>query len=1058
MYNRYSISRLKWLIWSLLFFTCTSLLAQKVDNSLLKGMQIRNIGPAGMSGRVTAIDVITDKPNIIYIGTASGGVWKSESGGISWEPIFDQEKALSIGAIAINQQNPDVLWAGTGEGNPRNSQSSGYGIYKSLDGGKSWKLMGLENTRNIHRIIINKNNPDIVYAGVQGSAWGAHSERGVYKTTDGGETWEKILYVNDRTGVADMVVDPENPDKLVVALWQFKRDAWYFKSGGEGSGLYTTIDGGKNWEKQMPEDGIPEGELGRMGLAIAPSNPEIIYALIEAEENALYKSSNGGESWDLVSKKDIGNRPFYYSDLFVDPINENRLYNVYGVVKVSVDGGKSFSDFITRHNTSNDLHVDHHALYIHPKDPSFMIDGSDGGLAITRDRGGRWQFAENLPLGQFYHINVDNDIPYNVYGGLQDNGCWKGPAYVWRIRGIRNSYFEKLSYGDGFDVVPDPEDSRYGYSMLQGGRLIWYDSETGNQDYIKPQHPEEDELRFNWNSGIALDPLAPGTVYYGSQYLFKSTDRGKSWEVISPDLTTNDPEKVELQRKTGGLTYDVTKAENFMSIISVAASPIKEGVIWVGTDDGNVQVTQDGGSSWTNVIKNISGVPVGSWITQIRASKQSEGEAFVVINNYRRNDWTPWVYKTTDFGKTWTRLVDENDVWGYCLSFVQDPVEPNLMFTGTEFGLYFSVDGGDNWNEWGEDYPNVSTMDLAIQEREGDLVMGTYGRSVWVLDDIRPLRELAVEGKELLSKKVYAFSAPDAYLAFEREAAGDIYAGDAIFSGENRELGAMLSFSLSELKINEGETKALLKDSVDVQIISEAGEVIRNLKIEAVKGVNRFVWKLDRKGVRSPMVPTKSSTDETGGIPILPGTYTVKIKYDGDSSSTSVNVLPDPRFEIPLEDMVARSEQINKILKLTELATTATDQLREAKETISFVKKQYSKMDAAQEIISKGDSLKSKITELLETIIPDQDAKGIVYRDHLLISKLGGAMNYLEGNKGKPSINELLAVEKAEKALKATLEPINAFFKEQWNTYQTEVEKIQKPVIKEYEIIDVGEE
>ncbi|MEM1134373.1 MAG: hypothetical protein AAGI07_00940 [Bacteroidota bacterium] len=1059
MQNIYSAALGKIVIYmSTFLLSVLSLSAQKIDTEKLQGLKIRNIGPAGMSGRVTSIDAVTDNPDIIYVGTASGGLWKSESGGIAWQPIFEHEKAASIGAVAINQQNPDVIWAGTGEGNPRNSQSSGYGIYKSLDGGKNWQLMGLENTRNIHKIIINKHNPDIVYAGVQGSAWGAHPERGVYKTTDGGETWEKVLFVNDRTGVADMVVDPSNPDKLVVALWHFQRDAWYFKSGGEGSGLYITIDGGKNWKKQTEKEGFAKGELGRMGLAVAPSNPDIIYALVEAEKNALYKSTDGGVKWMKVSDKDVGNRPFYYSDLYVDPKNENRLYNVYGIVKVSEDGGKTFSNLLAWNRKPTDIHVDHHAWYIHPENPSFMMDGNDGGLAITRDRGKSWRFVENLPVGQFYHINVDNEIPYNVYGGMQDNGSWRGPAYTWRNGGIRNSYFEELSFGDGFDVVPDPADSRYGYTMWQGGNLMRYDYETGAQAYMKPIHPEKEELRFNWNSAIALDPANPATVYYGSQYLFKSTDKGTTWEVISPDLTTNDPEKAQLQKETGGLTYDVTQAENHMTIVSIAPSQVEAGVIWAGTDDGNLQLTKDGGATWENVIGNIKEVPKGSWITQIKASTQVAGEAYVVINNYRRNDWTPWLYKTTDFGKSWTRLVDENDVWGYCLSFVQDSVEPKLLFLGTEFGLYFSIDAGENWNKWGKDYPTVSTMDMTIHPREYDLVIGTFGRSIWVLDDIRPLRALASEGENLLSEKVHVYEAPDAYLAYNREAAGVRFGGNATFAGENRKKGALITFSLKELIAKEDGEEIPEKDSVDVSIMNDDGTMMRSLKMPAVVGMNRFYWELDRAGVRSADTPKKKDAPQPGGIAILPGNYTVKVSYNDASSETIVKVHPDPRYDIPMTEMVARYKTVNEVLKYSKLATEATDQLREAKETIALVKKQYEEKEEAKEVIEKGTALNEKIDALLQTIIPPKDAKGIVYRGNLLSTKIGSAMGYLQGNMGAVNETEKLAVVKAEKALKVTLSPINTFFEQEWNPYQEKVKAIQAPVIKEYKAIDVGEE
>ncbi|MEL7531612.1 MAG: hypothetical protein AAFN10_09905, partial [Bacteroidota bacterium] len=628
---------------TLLFLLCgllwqAPLSAQDLDTDLLENWKARSIGPAGMSGRVTTIDVLRDNPAVIYIGTASGGLWKSESGGIKWKPLFDEEIVASIGALAIAPSNPDIIWVGTGEGNPRNSQSSGFGVYRSLDGGESWEAMGLENTRNVHRVIIHPDNPDIVWIGAQGSAWGDHPERGVYKTTDGGKTWRKVLYMNERTGIADLVQDPQNPNKLIAAMWEFRRWPWSFKSGGEGSGLYVSHDGGESWTKRTDADGLPKGELGRMGLAIAPSNPKIVYAIIEAKKNGFYRSTDGGKNWKLVNGKDeIGNRPFYYSDIFVDPVNENRIYSLYSMVSLSEDGGKSFRVMIPY----SGVHPDHHAWYIHPDNPNYIIEGNDGGLNISHDRGMTWRFVENLPLAQFYHINIDNEIPYNVYGGMQDNGSWRGPAYVWRSGGIRNTYWEELFFGDGFDVVPDPEDNRYGYAMSQGGSVGRYDLETRSSKSIRPTHPDGEELRFNWNAAIAQDPFDAATIYYGSQYVHKSTDRGDNWEIISDDLTTNDPEK-QKQRESGGLTFDVTNAENHTSIVAIAPSPVEKELLWVGSDDGRLHITRDGGENWTDLTAKMGGLPAGSWIPQIHASNHSAGEAFIVVNNYRRNDWTPY--------------------------------------------------------------------------------------------------------------------------------------------------------------------------------------------------------------------------------------------------------------------------------------------------------------------------------------------------------------------------------------------------------------------------------
>ncbi|MDX1408365.1 MAG: hypothetical protein R3330_09530, partial [Saprospiraceae bacterium] len=546
-------------------------IAQTPPSDVFSGMQPRNIGPAGMSGRVTDIEVVLADTDIIYIGTAAGGVWKSENAGHTWEPVFEDRSTASIGDIAIFQDNPNILYAGTGEGNPRNSHNSGTGMYKSIDGGRTWQHIGLEHTRQIHRVIVHPDNPDIVWAGSSGSTWAPNRDRGVFKTTNGGKTWRQILYVDDLTGVADLRMDPANPNKLICAMWEHQRFPWYFQSGGDGSAIYITYDGGERWEKVDCANGIPCGDLGRIGLAFAPSNSQFVYAFIESKENGIFRSTDGGHSWERRSRKGdglIGDRPFYYADLYVDVRNENRVYSIATAVTSSEDGGKTWSTFAP----GNRVHTDHHAWWGHPGDPEHLIDGNDGGLFITHDRGKNWYFAENLPLAQFYHIRVDNEVPYNVYGGLQDNGSWCGPGQTWWKGGIRNMYWQRLSVGDGFDVVPDLQNSDYGYAMGQAGNLVRYHRPSGQLQRIKPVHPDGEYLRFNWNAGIAISPVDKQTVYYGSQYLHRSRDHGQSWETISPDLTTNDPDKQQFL-ESGGLTYDVTGAEIHTTIIAIAPSP-----------------------------------------------------------------------------------------------------------------------------------------------------------------------------------------------------------------------------------------------------------------------------------------------------------------------------------------------------------------------------------------------------------------------------------------------------------------------------------------------------
>ena len=1050
--------------------------AQQLDTTKFAAMQARNIGPAGMSGRVTSFDVVLRDPDIIYAGTASGGLWKSTSGGIDWKPIFDDQPVASIGAVAVYQKNPDIVWVGTGEGNPRNSQTNGNGVYKSINGGKTWMHLGLEDSRNIHRLIIHPDNPDIVYVGAQGPAWGETEQRGVFKTTDGGQTWEKILYNNERTGIADLVMDPDNPNKLIAAMWDFRRWPWFFESGGEGSGLYVTFDGGATWTERTEEDGLPAGDLGRMGLAIAPSNPNVIYAYIEAKkDNALYRSDDGGFTFTKTkSEGNVGNRPFYYAEIYVDPQNENRVYSLHSIVTYSEDGGNTFETFIPY----SLIHPDHHAWWIHPDDPDFILDGNDGGMAISRDGGDTWRFVENLPLAQFYHIGADMDVPYNVYGGMQDNGSWKGPSAVWRAGGIRNAYWEEVAFGDGFDVVPVPNDDRYLYAMSQGGNLRRTDLASGEQKFIKPIHPDDIALRFNWNAGIAQDPFDPATIYYGSQFVHKSTDRGDTWAIISPDLTTNDPEK-QKQLDSGGLTYDVTQAENFTTIMAIAPSPVQQGVLWVGTDDGNVQVTTDGGQTWTNVVENMRGVPAGTWVPQIHASTYRAGEAFVVFDDHRRNNWEPYVYHTDDFGQTWTRIADEDKVWGYALALAQDPVVPNLLFLGTEFGLYVSIDGGDTWTKWTHGFPSVSAMDLMIHPREHDLVVGTFGRAAYILDDIRPLRALAQEGTALLDAPLHVFEAPDAYLASYAQATGTRFAGDAIFAGENRPYGALITYSLNpevedvpeeeedaagegaemddeEMGDEEGEAESddgPKKNKVKVEIL-DGGEVIRTMERDAKPGLNRFAWGLERKGVRFPTQPKpKKDAPEQGGAQVLPGTYTVRVSYRDHTDETTVNVKMDPRISVSQADLHAQNAMMERMMGRVAVATEAVDRLRASQKTIKMIAEAVADREdeAAKTVKKEGTAMQDSIKTLITMFNGDDDAKGIRRDPTTISSRLRTASGYIQSVWGAPGPSAQIALAQVETHLQNALAEVNQFYEESWPTYQQAVDAADVQFFETYE-------
>lgn len=1063
---------------TLLFLSATTLLfSQEFSMDLVKNMKPRNIGPGGMSGRVTAIDVVESNPDIMYVGTASGGIWKSTSGGIKWEPIFDKEATASIGAVAIQQSNPSVIWAGTGEGNPRNSLNGGYGIYKSLDAGKTWNLMGLEKTRHIHRVIVHPTNPDIVYVGAIGSPWGEHEERGVYKTTDGGKTWKQILFNNIKTGTADLVMDPSNPNKLIAAMWEHKRDPWFFKSGGEGSGLYITHDGGENWKKITDKEGFPKGDLGRIGVAIAPSNPDVIYALVEAKKNALYKSEDGGFKWKMINNKGgIGNRPFYYSEIYVDPQNENRLYTIFTYVNVSDDGGKSFEQLMPAYGADNGIHPDHHAWWIHPEDGSFMIDGNDGGLNITKDKGKTWRFVGNIPVAQFYHIAVDNEFPYNVYGGMQDNGSWRGPAYVWKAQGIRNSYWQEISFGDGFDVVPDRDDSRYGWSMSQQGYVSRYDYLTGNNYSVRPTHPDPDvELRFNWNAAINIDPFDNSTLYFGSQFVHKSTDKGLTWTVISPDLTTNDPEK-QKQSESGGLTMDATGAENHTTILVIEPSPVEKDMIWAASDDGLVHYTTDGGKNWTNVSKNIKGLPENSWITQIKASNKNKGEALLVANDYRRFNYTPYAYRTTNYGKSWERIVDENDVESYALSIIEDPETKNLLFLGTDDGLYVSVDAGKKWTKWTEGFPTVSVKDLVIHPREHDLVIGTFGRAAWVLDDIRPLR--AIAKGNVLAKDMELFEPPTAYQTAYQQPTGSRFGGDALYQGENRNGGAIISYYLNVPekadKKNDGDkddekdedkkdvksSKTVKKDSITLEIF-DGDRKIRTLAFKAPKesGIHKTTWYMREKGVDYPSRRIRESKREPAGVQVKPGTYRLKMTYGDVVSEQKIKVEFDPRLELSTE---AINQQYNAAKMLESYQQKMADivkQLVESKNTVSELSSMLKKADKEKykEELKSSKEIDKKIDDLLAMYLGKIDKRqGITRNAEVTVTqRFGLAGSYVRSRFGNQTATETQLTNQFIDAYKEAVSATNAFFNNEWVSYRNKMEEIDISPFKETKIFSI---
>ena len=786
-----------------------------------------------------------------------------------------------------------------------------------------------------------------------------------------------------------MVADPNNPNKIIVGMWEHSRKPWTFTSGGSSSAIYITHDGGANWNKLEKENGLPEGDIGRTGFSFAPSNTNIVYAYIESKNNAIYKSTDGGEHWKQVSKKgdaNIGGRPFYYADIYVDSKNENRIYSIATEVTMSDDGGQTWSVFAP----GNKIHTDHHAFWSHPEDPEYIIIGHDGGLNTTHDRGEHWTFADNLPLAQFYHIRVDNAFPYNVMGGLQDNGSWRGPSRTWFKGGIRNMYWQRLSVGDGFDVVPDPKDPDQGYAMGQAGNLVRWHAPSGQLKKIKPSHPEGEHLRFNWNAGIAIDPTDQKTIYYGSQFVHMSEDHGASWRIISPDLTTDDPEKTQFL-ETGGLSYDVTGAENHCSIISIDPSPLNRKVIWVGTDDGNLQVTMDEGLTWDNRIDNIPGVPAHTWVTQVTASLHDPAAAFVVLDDHRRNNWEPYVYMTKDYGLTWQRLADQSDIDGYVYCFVQDPIEQDLMFIGSEFGLYVSFDGGGQWSKWTHGMPTMPVSDLVIHPREHDLVMGTFGRAIWILDDIRPLREITQNQKsqdaKITSQSLHLFTPPDEHIMIVGESIGYRQGkiGDALYNGENRAYGALLTYWLGGNESKEAK----------IEIRNNDQEIVRTFYHKAKPGVNRTNWRTNIDAVRPPQRQKPKKDDRPrGGFYAGPGDYHVSVIVGQDTSAQWLKIALDPRLSITDDQIQAKQRQIKTYNQLLASATDLVDEVRDESAKVKLQKEVIlMSRDKDDSLVAELDSISKSISEYRQHLLGKEDVQGI-YRDPALLSSVVRSVGY----------------------------------------------------------------
>jgi len=963
------------------------------SSSTISGLGARNIGSATMSGRISAIAGVREPSGKItlFVGSASGGVWKSDDSGTRYRPVFDEQHVQSIGALALDPKNSKNVWVGTGESWTRNTVSIGDGIYKSTDGGETWSHTGLEKSERIAKIAVSPKSGDTVFAAVPGALWSDSPDRGLYKTTDGGKTWQQVLKgPNLSTGCTDIAIDPNNPDIMFAAMWDFRRKGWEYRSGGESptapsaSGLFRSTDGGNTWTEITTEanKGFPKKPYGRVAVAIAPSNAQRVYAFVESPDSALFISDDGGATWEKRDKSQwMVWRPFYFANLIVDPKNPDRLFKPDGALIVSEDGGKSFAVV----GGFQGAHGDAHVVWIDPTNTQVVFVGDDGGMWYSYNGGSKWWKGENLPVSQFYHVSLDNNDPYRVYGGLQDNSSWVGESQY--PGGITNAQWENMYNGDGFWMFPDPSDPDYIYAEYQGGEIGRVNRYTHEARNIKPRPNYKEKLRFNWNTPIALSPNEKGTIYIGAQFLFRSRDHGQNWERISPDLTTNDPQK-QKQEQSGGVTVDNSSAEMHTTIYSISESPKQKGLIWVGTDDGNLQLTRDGGKTWTNVVGNVPNLPKNSWVNWVQASNFNAGTAYAAFDRHTFGDMAPYVFKTTDYGKTWTPLATAQHakgVRGYAHVIKEDLVKPDLLFLGTEFGLWVSIDGGKNWAQFkGNHFPAVAVRDLAIHPRDNDLVLATHGRGIWIIDDITPFRALT---PDLLKEDVAFVSARPVQQRIEGQ--GGWPNGDAVFVGDNPPDAAVINYYQRERH---------LFGKMKLEVLDASGRVIDELPASKRPGLNRVTWTMRAKPPRVPPAAQVAGS-AIRGPRLVPGDYTVRLTKAGKASETKLSVGLDRRVKFSDADRKAQFDAAMRVHSLFGEESVLMDRILALRKTLAQTGAGLPEGDPLRKNISVFDG---KVDAVRKKIVATTEGGAITGEERLRehTDQLYGAILSYEGKPG----------------------------------------------------------
>lgn len=966
--------------------TLSSISQSSINSGMFSVLEARQLGPGTMSGRISAIEGVNkDDGKTIYIGTGGGGVWKSTNAGASYKSIFDKY-CQSIGAIAIDQKDPSVVYVGTGESNMRNSVSFGNGMYKSTDAGSNWKKIGLDSTEHISKIVIHPENSEVVFASVPGALWSKSKHRGLYKSINGGESWEKIFYIDENTGCADLLIDPSNPNTMFISMWQFRRQPYSFNSGGNGSGLYKSIDGGKTFKEI--KNGLPPKPFGRIAMTLSPSDPKQMLAIVESNKTGLYISSDGGETWKSQSATlNVTARPFYFSTIVFDPKDPKRVYRPAFSFAYSSDGGYSFSD------ASDDggwVHSDMHALWINPSNTNIMYLGTDGGVYMSVDRGVTWQFNHGLPVGQFYHVAYDLKEPYNVYGGLQDNGSWMAPSAA--PGGIGNANWDRVGGGDGFWTIADT-DGKTVYSEYQGGNMFRADMHTMKSEFIQPQKTaKEEKLRWNWNTPLTLGTKNPKNLYVGAQYIYKSTDQGRNWKRISNDLTTNDKKKQQ-QEESGGLSADNTSAENHCTIFTISESSLDENIIWIGTDDGNIQYTADGGITWTNVSANVAkcGVASLAWVSSIQPSQFDKNTVYATFENHMYGDFNTYLAKSEDMGKTWKRL-NSADFTGFAHKIKEDPINKNLLFLGTEMGLFSSIDGGANWFRMKNNIPEYALVrDLQIHPKTNDLIVATHGRGIFILDDIRAMRSLT---KEVLDQDFYLFPMQDQVLNNGKYGWGGPETSGGWGAG-NPSDHPSISYYLKQ-RLNSGK--------IEIEIYDADNNLIQTIPGTIRKGLNQVHWNL--RGT-PPKVASGSTKMDGAGFTapmVLPGKYKVKVKVKDKEYEGFVNCVHDTENK-------DESESDRKLVydKAMQLKTLYVD-LNNVIDTLNSFQSQlktdtvaYKKNKNAQAFYTDLQKVKGELMATTKTsIFADEE------RLREKISKLYGSFCGMES---KPNSTQLEAID-----------------------------------------------